>query len=107
MGAFNVNGLTIANQMSADSTKLGMKRQLRSVKRVSNGGSVTPGFQKSEVGNRCQIDAVSKGFGSLAFRGSTMEKRPVAIFRFGYGKAVNDKKVPDRVGSVDSSITIP
>ena len=35
----------------------------------------------------------------LPFRGSAQEKQTSEIFRFGYGKAVNDKKVPDRVGS--------
>ena len=42
---------------------------------------------------------MSKGFGPLAFKGSTQEKSASKIFRFGYGKAVNDKKVPDPVGS--------
>jgi len=35
----------------------------------------------------------------LGFRGSTQEKSASKIFRFGYGKAANDKKVPDPVGS--------
>ena len=35
----------------------------------------------------------------VGFKGSTQEKSASEIFRFGYGKAVNDKKVPDRVGS--------
>ena len=35
----------------------------------------------------------------VGFRGSTQEKQRLEIFRFGYGKALNDKKVPDRVGS--------
>jgi hypothetical protein len=35
----------------------------------------------------------------LAFRGSTKEKSTSEIFRFGYIKAVNDKMVPDPVGS--------
>jgi hypothetical protein len=35
----------------------------------------------------------------VGFRGSTQEKRHFYFFRFGYGKAVNDKKVPDPVGS--------
>jgi len=35
----------------------------------------------------------------IGFRGSTWEKPASEIFRFGYGKAVNDKKVPDPVGS--------
>jgi hypothetical protein len=35
----------------------------------------------------------------LGFRGSTQEKLASEIFRFGYRKAVNDKKVPDPVGS--------
>jgi len=42
---------------------------------------------------------MSKGFGPLAFRGSTQEKWPVYFFRFGYRKVANDKKVPDPVGS--------
>jgi hypothetical protein len=36
------------------------------------------------------------------FRGSTQEKSASKIFRFGYGKAANDKKVPDPVGSAGS-----
>jgi len=35
----------------------------------------------------------------VGFRGSTQEKAPSEIFHFGYRKAVNDKKEPDRVGS--------
>jgi hypothetical protein len=35
----------------------------------------------------------------LPFRGSTQEKWPSKIFRVGYGKALNDKMVPDPVGS--------
>jgi hypothetical protein len=35
----------------------------------------------------------------VGFRGSIQEKSPSEIFRFDYGKAVNDKKVPDPVGS--------
>jgi hypothetical protein len=35
----------------------------------------------------------------VGFKGSTQEKSPLEIFRFGYGKAANDKKVPDPVGS--------
>jgi hypothetical protein len=42
---------------------------------------------------------MSKRFQMVAFKGSTQEKLPSEIFRFGYGKALNDKKVPDRVGS--------
>jgi hypothetical protein len=42
---------------------------------------------------------MSKRFQMLHFRGSTQEKSPFQIFRFGYEKPVNDKKVPDRVGS--------
>jgi len=33
------------------------------------------------------------------FRGPSQEKSPSEIFRFSCGKASNDKKVPDRVGS--------
>ena len=39
----------------------------------------------------------------LPFRGSTQEKLAFEIFRFGYGKAVNDKKVPDPVGSEETT----
>ena len=39
----------------------------------------------------------------LPFRGSTQEKSPFQIFRFGYGKGSNDKKVPDRVGSEEAT----
>jgi len=42
---------------------------------------------------------MSKRFQMLPFKGSTQEKLPPEIFRFGYGKAANDKKVPDPVGS--------
>jgi hypothetical protein len=35
----------------------------------------------------------------VEFKGSTQEKWPSEIFRFGYRKAGSDKKVPDRVGS--------
>jgi hypothetical protein len=35
----------------------------------------------------------------VGFRGPSQEKSTYGIFRFGYGKAVNDKKVPDPVGS--------
>jgi hypothetical protein len=35
----------------------------------------------------------------VGFRGSTQEKSTSDIFRFGYEQAVNDKKVPDPVGS--------
>lgn len=35
----------------------------------------------------------------VGVRGSTQEKWPSEIFRFGYRKAENDKKVPDPVGS--------
>jgi hypothetical protein len=40
----------------------------------------------------------------VAFRGSTQEKSPSGIFRFGYGKSLNDKKVPDPVGSEVSGL---
>jgi len=42
---------------------------------------------------------MSKMFQRVGFRGSTQEKSSLEIFRFGYGKAANDKKVPDAVGS--------
>jgi hypothetical protein len=42
---------------------------------------------------------VSKRFQMVCFKGSTQEKSCSQIFRFGYGKAANDKKVPDPVGS--------
>jgi len=35
----------------------------------------------------------------VELRGSTQEKSPFEIFRFDYGKDVNDKKVPEPVGS--------
>jgi len=35
----------------------------------------------------------------VGFKGSSQEKSSSEIFRFGYGKAVNDKMVPDPVGS--------
>jgi len=39
----------------------------------------------------------------VGFRGSTQEKSPSEIFRFGYKKAANDKMVPDPVGSGPNS----
>jgi len=45
------------------------------------------------------MQSVSKRFGPLPFRGSTQENSRLEIFRFDYGKAANDKKVPDPVGS--------
>jgi hypothetical protein len=44
---------------------------------------------------------MSKRFQMVGFRGSTQEKSPSEIFRFGYRKAVNDKMVPDPVGSAE------
>jgi len=35
---------------------------------------------------------MSKRFGPLAFKGSTEEKSPFQIFRFGSEKPINDKK---------------
>jgi len=35
----------------------------------------------------------------VAFRGSTQEKSPFSIFRFGDEIGASDKKVPDPVGS--------
>src|ERR1051325_9098512 len=68
------------------------------VKRTKR-GSVTlqNGFKFDAFPRR--FGAVSKGFQMVRFKGSTQEKRASEIFRFGYGKAVNDKRVPDRVGS--------
>ena len=45
---------------------------------------------------------MSKRFGPPRLRGSTQEKSPSEIFRFGYRKGANDKMVPDPVGSADS-----
>jgi hypothetical protein len=42
---------------------------------------------------------MSKSFQMVGFKGSTQEKSGSKIFRFCYGKAANDKKVPDPVGS--------
>ena len=50
-------------------------------------------FHPKQAG-KCQ-----KGFQMVGFKGSIHEKSSSEIFRFGYGKAVNDKKLPDRVGS--------
>jgi hypothetical protein len=44
---------------------------------------------------------MSKRFGSLGFKGSTEEKLPSEPSQFGQRKAVNDKMVPDRVGSAE------
>ena len=35
----------------------------------------------------------------VEFKGSTQEKRTSEIYRCGFEKASDDKKVPDRVGS--------
>ncbi len=53
------------------------------------------GIHKSGAG----FGAVSKRFQMVGFRGSTWKKSSSEIFRFGYGKGSNDKKVPDRVSS--------
>ena len=45
------------------------------------------------------FDSMSKRFGPPRLNGSTQEKSSSEICRFGYGKASNDKKVPDRVDS--------
>src|SRR5947207_5604349 len=42
---------------------------------------------------------MSKRFQMVGVRGSTQEKWPSEIFRFGYRKSANDKKVPDPVSS--------
>jgi len=42
---------------------------------------------------------MSKKFQMVPFKGPSEEKSSSEIFRFGYGKAANDKRVPDRVGS--------
>jgi hypothetical protein len=42
---------------------------------------------------------MSKRFQMVGFKGPSQEKSSSGIFRFGYGKAANDKKVPDPVGS--------
>ena len=39
----------------------------------------------------------------VGVRGSTQEKWPSEIFRFGYRKAANDKMVPDPVGSEETT----
>ena len=75
------------------------KAALPSVKRVSNAGSVTCKNAILRHFSRSIFGTVSKGCGSLALRGSTQEKSPSEISRFGYRKASNDKKVPDPVGS--------
>ena len=46
---------------------------------------------------------MSKRVQIIGFKGSTQEKSCSEIFRSRYGKASNDKKVPDRVGSGFSS----
>ncbi len=56
------------------------------------------GGQKSEVG----LGPMSKRFQNGRLQGPTEERSASKIFRFGYGKAVNDPAsagVPDRVGS--------
>ena len=46
-----------------------------------------------------RIGAVSEGGPSGRFQGSVPGEICCELLRFGYGKAANDKKVPDRVGS--------
>jgi hypothetical protein len=54
-----------------------------------------PGEQGSEVsGQRSDLAQCQKRFQMVDFMGSTQEKSASKIFRFGYGKAGNDKKVP-------------
>ena len=76
------------------------------------GGALQPmskGYQMKGVRNLQKLlfcaglDSVfrpmSKRFQMVGFRGSTQEKSLSEIFRCGYGKVVNDKMVPDPVGS--------
>ncbi len=49
---------------------------------------------------------MSKRFQMVGFKGPSQEKSPLDIFRFGYGKASNDKKVPDPVGYASLSSII-
>ncbi len=72
---------------------------MQGVKKVSNEGSVTPQKGPNLPAFTLHLSRMSKRFGPLPVRGSTQEKWPSEIFRFGYRKAANDKKVPDPVGS--------
>ena len=47
------------------------------------------------------ILAYVKRFQMVEFKGSTQEKWPSEIFRFGYRKAANDKMAPDPAGSAN------
>ena len=69
------------------------------VKRVSNEGS---GTRKNGRFYCREMPSVKK-VRTPCLNGSTQEKSPSEIFRFGYGKASSDKKVPDPVGSALSS----
>ena len=70
-----------------------------SVKKVSNEGSVTHSSEVREQESAVRFGPVSKRFQIVGFRGSTLEKQASEIFHFGYGKALNNKMVPDPVGS--------
>jgi len=63
-------------------------------------GSVTPTLGSKFASFCPHSTRMSKRFQMGGFRGSTLKKSHSDIFRFGYGKAANDKRVPDRVGSV-------
>jgi hypothetical protein len=52
---------------------------------------------------RGRFGVVSKRVQLVTFRGPSREKSPVENFRFDYGKASNDKREPDPVGSGDIS----
>ena len=51
------------------------------------------------VSEEPDVKLASKRYRILCFRGSTQENSLFAIFRFGYGKTLNDKTGPDRAGS--------
>jgi hypothetical protein len=71
----------------------------RIVKKASNEG-LEPADLGLEVSDqRPFLLQCQKGSKCPGFRGSPQEKRTSDIVRFGYAKAVNDKKVPDDIGS--------
>jgi hypothetical protein len=53
------------------------------VDRVSNEEARTPCKEPNSPTFTCRIDAVSKRFQMVGFKGSTQEKSPFEIFRFG------------------------
>ncbi len=58
-----------------------------------------PGKQRSMVSDQTSVWPSVKKVRTPGFKGSTQEKSPFEISHFGYKTTVNNKKVPDPVGS--------